>query len=70
MKPKSASQKRNHVAIRYELRQPILKALVEKHYQGGVLSLLSDAELADVADAMTTAMMHNEAVSISRKRSK
>ena len=69
-KPRNASQKRNHLAIRYAVRQPILVALVEKHYAGGVLSLLNDLQLAELADVVSTAVMRNEQIQITVKRSK
>ena len=69
-KPKSASEKRNHGKIFYDIKSPILRALHERYYAGGVLSMLDANQLNELAVLATKAVMMNESVRISKKRIK
>ena len=68
--PKNASEKRNHIKIWYEIQQPILRALREKHYEGGVMSMLDDQQIVRISEWATMSVVKNEAIKISLKRKK
>jgi hypothetical protein len=69
-KPKNAMCKRNHEKIEIAVRSPILKALRDRHYQGGVMTLLSDEQIVALAEYVTVVVMKNERIRIILKRSK
>lgn len=67
---KNAAGKKNHHRIRIALRSPILAAFRDRHYEGGVLSILADEDLVKLSEVATTAVMITENISICLKRSK
>ncbi len=69
-KPKTAAQKRNHETIRLLIRSPVLRALKARQDAGGCLSLLDDLQLAELTDLVSSAVMHNESITINVKRSR
>ena len=69
-KPKNAAEKRNYEAIRFRLRQTVLAALRQKHFEGSVLSVLSDEDIVRLADVVASALLHQELLTLSVKRSK
>ncbi len=69
-RPKNAAEKRNHEQIRFRLRQCVLASLRQKHFEGSVLSILSDQDIVHLADILASAFLHDESFTISVKRSK
>jgi len=69
-KPKNAMSKRNHRKICFSIQQPILRMLREKHYSGGIIGLLSDEHIVNIAKCVTDSVMKNEDIGICLKRSK
>lgn len=69
-KPKSASEKRNHIKIFYVVKQPILKKLHENQFNGSALSLLDDVQINNFANAVTNVVMQNENINVCLKRRK
>lgn len=67
-KPKNAAEKRNHLSIHYFVRQPILVALLEQWLKGGVLSMLDQNQINEVAELGAAAVMRSEKLTISLRR--
>jgi DNA repair photolyase len=67
-KPKNAAEKKNHIKIRFEVRQMILKRFKELQDGGSVLSFLDDSQISNLADQAANYVMTCEKINISLKR--
>lgn len=67
---KTAAQKKNRVKIRFEIRQAILKKLLEHNDQGGLLSGYSEFQLNEIATNAATGIMESEKIGVSLRRRK
>jgi hypothetical protein len=69
-KPKNAAEKKNHIQIRFVIRQALLKRLNELSDYGGPISTLDDCQICAVADRLASVIMLEEKINISLKREK
>lgn len=69
-RPKNAAEKKNHIAIRFVIRQALLKRLNELAALGGPISTFDDSQLCGLSERLASVIMTEEKINISLKRNK